>query len=97
MSPMEFARPGRTAACDSSGGLRLRMRAKCAAARDYLSGPLSFFLYILAYLDRVNVSVAGLRMELPASEGGLGFTKEIIGFGAGSSSGAIGFWKFPAH
>jgi ACS family tartrate transporter-like MFS transporter len=51
--------------------------------------PYLFFLYILAYLDRVNVSVAGLRMELPPEQGGLGFTKEIIGFGAG-----IFFWGY---
>ncbi len=51
--------------------------------------PYLFFLYILAYLDRVNISVAGLRMELPASQGGLGFSKEIIGFGAG-----IFFWGY---
>jgi ACS family tartrate transporter-like MFS transporter len=51
--------------------------------------PYLFFLYILAYLDRVNVSVASLRMELPPSEGGLGFSKEIIGFGAG-----IFFWGY---
>jgi sugar phosphate permease len=51
--------------------------------------PYLFFLYILAYLDRVNVSVAGLRMELPPSQGGLGFSKEVIGFGAG-----IFFWGY---
>lgn len=51
--------------------------------------PYVFFLYILAYLDRVNVAVAGLRMELPPEAGGLGFTKEIIGFGAG-----IFFWGY---
>ena len=51
--------------------------------------PYLFFLYILAFLDRVNVSVAALRMELPPEQGGLGFTKEIIGFGAG-----IFFWGY---
>ena len=51
--------------------------------------PYVFFLYILAYLDRVNVSVAALHMEMPPSEGGLGFSKEIIGFGAG-----IFFWGY---
>jgi ACS family tartrate transporter-like MFS transporter len=51
--------------------------------------PYLFFLYILAYLDRVNVSVAGLRMELSPDQGGLGFSKEVIGFGAG-----IFFWGY---
>ena len=46
-------------------------------------------LYILAYLDRVNVSVAALHMEMPPSEGGLGFSKAVIGFGAG-----IFFWGY---
>jgi sugar phosphate permease len=45
--------------------------------------PYLFFLYILAYLDRVNVSVAGLKMQLPPGEGGMGFDQAIIGFGAG--------------
>lgn len=51
--------------------------------------PYVFVLYILAYLDRVNVSVAGLHMELPPSEGGLGFSKAVIGFGAG-----VFFWGY---
>jgi ACS family tartrate transporter-like MFS transporter len=51
--------------------------------------PYVFFLYILAYLDRVNVSVAQLHMEMPVSEGGLGFSKAVIGFGAG-----IFFWGY---
>ena len=51
--------------------------------------PWLFFLYILAYLDRVNVSVAALAMELPPEEGGLGFSRKVIGFGAG-----IFFWGY---
>jgi ACS family tartrate transporter-like MFS transporter len=51
--------------------------------------PYLFFLYVLAYLDRVNVSVAALRMGLPPEEGGLGFSREVIGFGAG-----IFFWGY---
>ena len=45
--------------------------------------PYLFFLYILAYLDRVNISVAGLDMEKPVSDGGMAFDRSIIGFGAG--------------
>lgn len=51
--------------------------------------PYLFFLYILAYLDRVNVSVAGLRMTKSPEEGGLGFTDEIVGFGFG-----LFFWGY---
>jgi MFS transporter, ACS family, tartrate transporter len=51
--------------------------------------PYLFFLYVLAYLDRVNVSVAQLHMVLPADQGGLGFTLDVCGFGAG-----IFFWGY---
>ena len=51
--------------------------------------PYLFFLYILAYLDRVNVSVAGLGMHKGAEEGGLGFSFKIIGFGTG-----LFFWSY---
>ena len=51
--------------------------------------PFLFCLYILAYLDRVNVSVAQLGMEKPPSEGGLGFPRDVIGFGAG-----LFFWGY---
>ena len=51
--------------------------------------PYLFFLYILAYLDRVNVSVAKLHMAHPTSEGGLGMTNTVLGFGAG-----LFFWGY---
>jgi ACS family tartrate transporter-like MFS transporter len=51
--------------------------------------PYLFFLYILAYLDRVNVSVAQLGMEKQLTEGGLGFERDVIGIGAG-----IFFWGY---
>src|SRR5262245_14083162 len=51
--------------------------------------PYLFFLYILAYLDRVNVSVAQLGMVKPVDQGGLGFTLTVCGFGAG-----IFFWGY---
>jgi MFS transporter, ACS family, tartrate transporter len=40
--------------------------------------PYLFALYIIAYLDRVNVGYAALTMK-----GDLGFTDEVIGLGAG--------------
>jgi ACS family tartrate transporter-like MFS transporter len=51
--------------------------------------PWLFFLYILAYLDRVNISAAALGMGLPPEKGGLGFTTEFIGFASG-----IFFWGY---
>src|SRR5438270_625207 len=76
--------------------------------------PFLFFLYILAYLDRVNVSVAQLGMERlptgtsgvtgagaaaraayhgvdprPSDEGGMGWDRRIIGYGAG-----MFFWGY---
>jgi ACS family tartrate transporter-like MFS transporter len=40
--------------------------------------PYLFMLYIIAYLDRVNVGYAALEMTRA-----LGFTAEVFGFGAG--------------
>src|SRR5689334_12668682 len=51
--------------------------------------PFLFFLYVLAYLDRVNVSVAQLGMEAPPADGGLGFDRDTIGFGFG-----VFFWGY---
>jgi MFS family permease len=52
--------------------------------------PYLFFLYILAYLDRVNVSVAQFGMEKPPSDGGVGFDSAVFGFGAGLFF--LGYW-----
>jgi MFS transporter, ACS family, tartrate transporter len=51
--------------------------------------PFLFCLYILAYLDRVNISVAQLAMEESPSQGGLGFDRETTGLAAG-----IFFWGY---
>src|SRR5690349_2108834 len=40
--------------------------------------PFLFLLYIVAFLDRTNVSFAGLEMTRE-----LGFSNEVFGFGAG--------------
>src|SRR5467141_2690280 len=40
--------------------------------------PFLFLLYIIAFLDRINVGFAGLEMTRE-----LGFSNEIFGFGAG--------------
>ncbi len=46
--------------------------------------PYLFILFVIAYLDRVNVGYAALQMK-----GDLSFTDEILGFGAG-----IFFWGY---
>jgi D-galactonate transporter len=46
--------------------------------------PYLFILFVIAYLDRVNVSYAALQMK-----GELSFTDEVLGFGAG-----IFFWGY---
>ncbi|HEX3598854.1 MAG TPA: MFS transporter, partial [Lacipirellulaceae bacterium] len=51
--------------------------------------PVLFCLYILAYIDRSNISVAKFGMNLSPTEGGLGFNNSIVGFGSG-----IFFWGY---
>ncbi|HKM55283.1 MAG TPA: hypothetical protein VJY33_17895, partial [Isosphaeraceae bacterium] len=51
--------------------------------------PYLFFLYILAYLDRANLSVAQLGMKAPIDQGGMGFDRDVTGFGFG-----IFFWGY---
>src|SRR5919109_3283629 len=46
--------------------------------------PFLFVLFVIAYIDRVNVGYAALQMK-----GELSFTDEILGFGAG-----IFFWGY---
>jgi MFS transporter, ACS family, tartrate transporter len=45
--------------------------------------PFLFVLYVIAYLDRVNVGFAALQLKDSLAKGGLGFTDAIIGLGAG--------------
>src|SRR5437868_13810169 len=40
--------------------------------------PFLFILYVMAFLDRMNIGAAALRMPHD-----LGFSKDVIGFGAG--------------
>ncbi|HKX30902.1 MAG TPA: MFS transporter [Blastocatellia bacterium] len=51
--------------------------------------PFLLLLYFLAYIDRTNVGVTALNMRKPLTDGGLGFTDAVIGFGAG-----IFFWGY---
>src|SRR5207237_8505063 len=60
----------------SAIALPIAQRARRRVRRRLL--PFLFVLYVIAYLDRVNVSYAALEMT-----GSLGFTPEVYGFGAG--------------
>ena len=51
-------------------------RARRRIARRLL--PFLFVLYVIAFMDRVNVAYAALEMTSD-----LGFTAEVFGFGAG--------------
>jgi MFS transporter, ACS family, tartrate transporter len=51
--------------------------------------PILFGLYILAYVDRTNVSVAAFGMKRPPAEQGLGFELDVIGRGSG-----MFFWLY---
>ena len=51
--------------------------------------PWLFFLYILAYLDRVNIAAASLGIGQPADKGGFGFDEKFIGIASG-----IFFWGY---
>jgi len=75
-------------------GLFWRRRAEKVAERTRLRVslhliPYLFFLYILAYLDRVNMSVAGLGMSEPPSKEGLGMGTDVLGLAFG-----IFFWGY---
>jgi MFS family permease len=51
--------------------------------------PFLFFLYILAYLDRTNISAAAGAMEASVAEGGLGFSRSTIALASG-----MFFWGY---
>ena len=59
---------------DSNSDLPVRTRKR--VTRRLI--PYLMFIYLLAYLDRANIGVAKLRMQLD-----LGFSDAVIGFGAG--------------
>lgn len=63
-------------------------RARSRIARRLI--PYLFVLYIIAFLDRVNVGFAALQMT-----GDLGFTPEVYGFGAGIFFIGYFFFEIP--
>ena len=61
---------------ESHTGSELQLRTRKRVTRRLI--PYLMFTYLLAYLDRANLSVAKLHME-----SALGFSDAVIGFGAG--------------
>src|SRR2546423_14305921 len=74
--------PGQTAGDASAEGSLstavpdVAQRARRRIARRLL--PFLFLLYVIAFLDRMNIGAAALQMPH-----GLGFSEGVIGFGAG--------------
>lgn len=54
--------------------------------------PFLFLLYIVAYLDRINVGFAALQMK-----GQLGFSDEVYGLGAGIFFAGYFFFQVPSN
>ncbi len=54
--------------------------------------PFLFLLYIVAYLDRINVGFAALQMQRQ-----LAFTDAVYGFGAGMFFGGYFFFQVPSN
>ena len=50
--------------------------------------PYLFSLYVIAFLDRMNISTAAL--EMPHD---LGFSDRVMGLGSASSSSATSCWR----
>jgi sugar phosphate permease len=73
--------------CWPSASLGVEERTRRRVAVHLI--PYLFCLYVLAYIDRVNVSVAQLGMTKSPQEGGLGFTSTVIGIGFG-----LFFWGY---
>ncbi|HTM41637.1 MAG TPA: MFS transporter, partial [Terriglobales bacterium] len=54
--------------------------------------PFLFLLYIVAYLDRINVGFAALQMQ-----GQLGLSDEVYGFGAGLFFAGYFVFQLPSN
>ena len=54
--------------------------------------PFLWWLYVIAFLDRVNVAYAALEMSH-----NLGFSDRVLGWAPGFSSSGTCYWKFRAR
>jgi ACS family tartrate transporter-like MFS transporter len=71
-------------------GIDLGARIVAKLTRRLL--PFLFLLYIVAYLDRINVGFAALQMK-----GQLGFSDEVYGLGAGIFFAGYFFFQVPSN
>lgn len=71
-------------------GIDLGARVVAKLTRRLL--PFLFLLYIVAYLDRINVGFAALQMK-----GQLGFSDEVYGLGAGIFFAGYFFFQVPSN
>src|SRR6476661_6176693 len=71
-------------------GIDLGARVVAKLTRRLL--PVLFLLYIVAYLDRINVGFAALQMK-----GQLGFSDEVYGLGAGIFFAGYFFFQVPSN
>ena len=76
--------------CHRSTGIDLGARVVAKLTRRLL--PFLFLLYIVAYLDRINVGFAALQMK-----GQLGFSDEVYGLGAGIFFAGYFFFQVPSN
>lgn len=68
------------------------LRPKVVAKLSRRLLPFLFLLYIVAYLDRINVGFAALQMK-----GQLGFSDEVYGLGAGIFFAGYFFFQVPSN
>jgi MFS transporter, ACS family, tartrate transporter len=71
-------------------GVELGAKVVARLSRRLL--PFLFLLYIVAYLDRINVGFAALQMR-----GQLGFSDEVYGLGAGIFFAGYFFFQVPSN
>jgi MFS transporter, ACS family, tartrate transporter len=74
----------------SPSGTDLRAKVIARLTRRLL--PFLFLLYIVAYLDRINVGFAALQMK-----GQLGFSDSVYGLGAGIFFAGYFFFQVPSN
>ncbi len=74
----------------SAPDLQVAQRARHRIGRRLL--PFLFLLYVVAFLDRMNIGAAALQMP-----GDLGFRDRVVGLGAGIFFSVTSCWKSRVH
>ncbi len=87
---LEYRCPERPSSCNRSLELTLARKFVSKLTRRLL--PFLFVLYIVNYLDRINVGFAALQMR-----GQLGFSDKVYGLGAGIFFAGYFFFQVPSN